>query len=340
MTDTQKALVALAQNEPIDWLLGKVFRARAAKGETHFLLDALSGRNPNAVRAWNAWIAEFRSVLRNPDEAPKKADAELSESPLTRIDDFITEVLAVLYLSRNGYTDFEIVLAGNKKAVDFTALRAGKRVRIEVKNLREPEDIIRTVAGARWKECKARQPDKFNFSVLLIHSHSGPLTDDAISRLRNVIDEIPDVAGSDRQIVLDGNVPITIQRLSEEAIQKLGTEGVMLAHMTGVGRESRLIVQSPIRAADLEFNLPVLQRLFVKAFATVGDAVFKFFGRQSDAESENVMVLRWQAPDIFYDESTPQIIKQSIEKAFMTVGLQLTIFVLGSDPEPNFKFAA
>jgi hypothetical protein len=48
-----------------------------------------------------------------------------------------TEVLAVVDLSRNDYTDFEVVLAWNdKKAVDFTARRSGKRVRVEVKNLR------------------------------------------------------------------------------------------------------------------------------------------------------------------------------------------------------------
>jgi hypothetical protein len=335
MADTKKAITALAGNEPIDWLLGRVLRAGIARGESHFIVEALAGKNPHAVQAWNAWIAEFRSLLRNPDEAPKKADAELIASPLTRIEDFITEIFAVLYLSRNGYTDFEIVLAGNNmKAVDFVASRAGKRVRIEVKNLREPEDIVRTVAGERWKRCRAEHPNKFNFSVLLSHSHSGPLTDAAISGLKNVIDQIPEFASSDRQIVLDGNVQITIRRLNEE---KVGAEDVMIEHMTDRGRESRLIVQSPIKAADLEFSLPDLQRLFVKAFATVGDAVFKFFGRQSDSESENVIVLRWQAPEFFYDEDTPQIVKQAIEGAFTSVSLQMTVFVLGSDPEPNFK---
>jgi hypothetical protein len=67
--------------------------------------------------------------------------------------------------------------------------------------------------------------------------------------------------------------------------------------------------------------------------------VFKFFGRRSDPESENVIVLRWQAPDFFYDEATPQIVKQAIEAAFSAVNLQLTVFVLGSDPEPNFKLS-
>ena len=36
MTDTGKALDALAQNEPIDWLLGQLLRSTAARGEHQF----------------------------------------------------------------------------------------------------------------------------------------------------------------------------------------------------------------------------------------------------------------------------------------------------------------
>ena len=77
MTDTGKALDALAQNEPINWLLGQVLRSAAAKGSHHFLFDALAGPNPYALRAWSAWIGEFRNLLANPEAAPKKASAEL-----------------------------------------------------------------------------------------------------------------------------------------------------------------------------------------------------------------------------------------------------------------------
>jgi len=337
--DTQNAIAELAANEPIDWLFGRVLRAGIARGESHFILEALSGRNPHAVKAWNAWIAEFRSVLRQPDSAATKADSELSTSPLSRIEDFMTEVLAVVHLSRNGYQDFEVVLAGNdKKAVDFTARRSGKHVRVEIKNLREPEDIIQTVAKKRWEKCRGENPARYNFPVLLSHEHSGALTEAAENKLKNVIDQIPDFATPERQIALDGNVSIVIKRLGQQIIQELGAEGEMVSHMTHAGREPRLIVQTPIRAGDLEFNLPELQGLFVKSFRVVAGAIEKFFGRQSNPEAENVMVLRWQAPAVFYDEETPQIVRKAIEAAFDAVGLQLTVFVLGSDPEPNFRF--
>jgi hypothetical protein len=204
----------LATNEPIDWLFGRVLRAGIARGESHFILEALSGRNPHAVKAWNAWIAEFRSVLHQPDSAATKADSELSTSPLSRIEDFMTEVLAVVHLSRNGYTDFEVALAGSdKKAVDFTARRSGKHVRVEVKNLREPEDIIQTVAKKRWEKCRGANPGRYNFPVLLSHEHSGSLAEAAENKLKNAIDQIPDFATPERKIALDDKVSIVIKRL-------------------------------------------------------------------------------------------------------------------------------
>jgi hypothetical protein len=81
----------------------------------HFLFDLLTGKNPYALEQRNAWIAEFRSVVRNPDVAAAKADEELSNSPPERIGDFMAEVFAVIKLSRDGYTDFEAVLARGER---------------------------------------------------------------------------------------------------------------------------------------------------------------------------------------------------------------------------------
>ena len=97
-------------------------------------------------------------------------------------------------------------------------------------------------------------------------------------------------------------------------------------------------MQSPIRVDDLEFDLSELQLLFVKAFRVVADAADKFFGRQSDPDAEDVIIMRWEAPKMFYDEGTPQIVQNAIESAFAAVELQLKVVILGSDPEPNFKF--
>src|ERR1700737_455277 len=120
MASRDEAFEALTKNAPIDWLLGRVLRSLAARGRSHRLFEMLAGKNPHALEQWNAWIEEFRSVVRNPDVAAAKADEELSTSEPERIGDFMAEVFAVINLSRDGYTDFEAVFApGNKAAVDF-----------------------------------------------------------------------------------------------------------------------------------------------------------------------------------------------------------------------------
>ena len=341
LAEVQTALIALSnpKNEPVNWLLGAVLRGGAKRGDTCFLLNALSGKNPHAVEAWNAWIVEFRSVLKDPELAVRKVISELSNRPLSGVADFMTEVLAVLHLSRKGYTEFEPVLASDgKPAVDFRARRDVKLVRIEVKNLHEPQDIIRTVAQTRWKKRRAENPQKFSMPVMLTHSHHGPLSDKAISRLNNAIDEIPTVSRDERKIVLDGGIPITITRLTEERIKASGSEAFLLSRMMTAGRSPGIVVQSPIRVDDLEFDLSELQLLFVKAFRVVADAADKFFGRHSDPDAEDVIIMRWEAPKMFYDEGTPQIVQNAIESAFAAVELQLKVVILGSDPEPNFKF--
>jgi hypothetical protein len=59
---------------------------------------------------------------------------------------------------------------------------------------------------------------------------------------------------------------------------------------------------------------------------------------QSDLSAENIILMRWEPPQPFYDEATPKIVSEAIESVFTAVGLQLIVIVLGSDPEPNFTF--
>ena len=339
MTTNDTALNVLQQNKPIEWLLGTALRAIAAKGESHFILDALAGSNPPAVRAWNAWISEFRNVLRNPDDAVRKANAELSTGPAKRIDDFMAEVFAVLRLSRSGYEDFEVVLQEKLPTVDYVARNAGKRVRIEVKRLQEAQDIIRSIASARWRECQSKAPQRFNFRAILSHSYHGPLSDAAISKLKNVIDQFPERATGKSTVTLDGNIPITLRRISTSRPRSPEVErDVFLLTTTFPAQRTGLVVTSTITERDLEFDLPELQRLFVKAFRTVGEATPKFFGRQSEPEAENLIAMQWEAPKLFFDDGSPLTVGKAIESAFSAVGLQLKVLIFSGDIAPNYHF--
>jgi hypothetical protein len=117
------------------------------------------------------------------------------------------------------------------------------------------------------QERRSQNSDKYNFSISLEHSHHGPLTEAAISRLKNAIDELPGVRKKEHKIILDGGIKITLKRLDEKLTKASGDEGLPLSEMLKSAEGTpRFIIQSPIRVSDLEFNLSDLQLLFVKAF--------------------------------------------------------------------------
>ncbi len=317
------ALLALPKNPAIDWLLGSVLRNLAIREQSHFLFELLAGKNPHALEQWNAWIAEFRSVLRNPAIAAQKAEEELSTSGPERISDFMSEVFAVLNLSRAAYTDFEAVLArGNRAAVDFMALNEGQRVRIEVKHLHEPQDIIRTAVTQRWKSCNAKNPSRFNFWLGVRHHHHGVLSEVAIARLNNAIDSLPDIAANEYHVTLDGGIDVVLTRT------------------TTVASNSGLAISTGFGSEDFEFDLPELQNLYIKAFRVVSDSLSKFFGRQADADAINVIAMQWDTPNFMHDEGTPQTVQRAIEQAFATVGFQLKVLIFAHEPHHDSRFCA
>ncbi|HZU31679.1 MAG TPA: hypothetical protein VFB79_11220 [Candidatus Angelobacter sp.] len=328
----QTALKALAENMPLDWLLGRALRDLASRGVRHHLLNCLSGANPHAVQAWNSWISEFKSVLAEPEMAPRKADAELSKCSAQRVTDFLAEILSVVQLSRLGYSAFEPVLAsGSEPAVDFMACRDEKRVRVEIKNLQEPQDIIRTVVWKRWDERRKQFPAKYDFSIAVSHDHIDLLSNAEISKLKTAIDQFPDMARREYSITLDGGDKVTLKR-----IEDIAGDTDPLNKITGPN-VPRIVIASTITERHLAFNVTEYQNLFLKSLHTVCDATPKFFGRRSDPDAENVIVIRWTAPNGFYDDQVPVNVATAIANAFTAVGLELTIFVLGSDPEPAFN---
>lgn len=327
----ERALAALAENEPLDWLLGRALRDLTSRGMRHYLLNCLAGGNPPAIRAWNALISEFRDALIHPDMAPKKADSELSRCSAQRIDDFLAEVLSVVQLSRMGYSAFEIVLAnGTEQAVDFMACQEEKRVRLEIKNLQEPQDIIRTIAWKRWDERRKKFPKKYNFSIAVSHDHIDPLSNAEISKLKTAIDQFPDVATPAYSITLDGGDTVTLKRIEDSAADTEPWNKIAGPNVP------RMVIASTITERHLVFNITEFHNLFIKALRPVADATPKFFGRQSDPEAENVIAIRWTPPNGFYHDRAPADVAAAIADAFSAVGLQLAVFIFGDHLEPNF----
>jgi hypothetical protein len=123
--------------------------------------------------------------------------------------------LAVIHLGTLGYRDFRILNRGKGQTPDFAARLDDKEARIEVKNLREPKDIVRTVASSEWKRLVKSSPQKYNFGVMLRHSHRGQLSLAAQTRLCTLLNQLPKSKRNPIDEVLDGGVEIRIERLDE-----------------------------------------------------------------------------------------------------------------------------
>ncbi len=177
-----------------------------------------------------------------------------------QLTDFMAEVFAVIHLSRIGYTAFEgVVTAGANAAVDYTARHNDKRVRIEVKRLHEPQDIIRTVVANRWKELVAKEPDRHDFRLAVEHSYHGSLSRAAVARLKNAVDQIASVRDDEYRVTLDGAIRVTLRRVREPV-------------RTG------LVIQSSLGPEDFRFDLAESQKLLIKAYRVVSESLAKFFG--------------------------------------------------------------
>jgi hypothetical protein len=306
---------SLSKNEPINWLFGRVLPKLASQGQEHFLFRVLAGGHEHAREWWNAIIREFRSVLANPELAVKKCDEELGESPAIRIADFMSEVFTVIHLSRNGYSDFAAVLAaGNKAAVDFTALKDGQRVRIEVKHLQEPQETINAVVWKRWKQYLATQPQ---FGLSVKHDHHGTLSLTAVSRLNNAIDQLGSFADDTYRVTLDGGISVVLERTPAKGA---------------------CVIQTGVDFDDFEFDLPELHGLFVKSFRNVGASLEKFFGRQAEPGTLNVIAMHWESGKFFYSAESIKKVTNALEQAFNAVDLNLEVFIFTSPPEHDLRF--
>ena len=333
-----KALSALdaPNNEPLRWLMGDALREQTAwPASSHFLLTALSRSRTGTLVAWNAWIDEFRRLLINPEAAPPKVADDL-RSKGDEVEDKLraiaAEVQATIELKKRGFSEFSVVPPASVPMPDFEAKFEGKRARIEVKNLREPMDHLRTVVSGEWAKRKKLAPERYNFNARLRHAHRGTLSQVAEARLRNIIAQFPDMSGPAIE-TLDGGVEIRLDRIGD-----LGDtpEAWMHKQLLQGDDAGRIVVVSTVREEHLEFQATEIQALFLKAIRTVVSAQPKFFTKQTLAPDEvvNVIALRWESPEIFFDPQMLEWTETRIEQLYSDFGLQLKVVIFsGNGPE-------
>jgi len=343
MTTTEKALASLAhaENEPLDWLLGDFLRTQAqAPGPLHFLLRLLANAQKDVLRSLNWWIDQCRKLVTNPEALREKVKSDLKAGKgdaEIKTKAVLAEILSVLNLAKIGYQNFEAVLPTQRASPDFRAELSGKRARIEVKNLNEPEDWITIAATDRWGERSHAAPDKYRFRAVLSHNHRGSASDAAVTRLKTIIDQLPDIK-SPFDEVLDGDIHVRFEK------QELTTvpEGFLEQktherYLAGPQASGYLSVTTGIGPDNMQFDVAGFQALFLKALRVIAEATPKFFGKGVEKVPLNVIVLQWESPDFMVDEGVPEHIQQAIEELFAKFALDLKVFVFWQEPQVPLK---
>jgi hypothetical protein len=333
------ALASLAQpeNEPLNWLLGDFWRAKAqAPGPAHFLLRILANPRGDVLRRWNWWIEECRRLVINPEVLREKVKSDLSAGKgdadiKTRA--VLAEILSVLHLAKMGYKNFEAVLPSRRSSPDFMAELNGIRARIEVKNLSEPQDWITKAAMARWEERSHAEPDKYRFRTVLNHSHRGSASEKAVNRLKSIVDQLPDINTSFEEM-LDGDIHVRFEKQELKA----EPEGFLEQkthdrYLAGPQVSGYLSVITGIGFDNLQFDVAGFQALFLKALRVISEATPKFFSKAVEKVSLNVIVIHWETPDPLVDSEVPEQIEKPIEALFSNFGLELKVVIFWQEPQ-------
>lgn len=284
--------LAKPENEPLFWLLGRAL----VEGKDNFLLDAILEGRVLVLAHWNKSIAAFRSALVNPEDAQLKISREFKLAQTERVErdgtirDLYAEILSVLTLAQLGYSQFRALLQQVQPTPDYEAIYKGKHVGIEVKNLREPDDLIRVIAERHWNDLVRRLPQRYSFPLHIQHSHQGWIPESARSRLRTLLDQLPDRADSVVDEILEDGIPIKIIRGDHGRVADPKFDCEVLAqsitpHAYG---DAGLVIQSPITPADFQFDVTDYQQFFLKVLRVVTQATLKFFSRHSTPYAHHV----------------------------------------------------
>jgi len=325
----QRALEALAspKNEPLNWLLGDVLREQAQSAKSKFLLEAL-GAEPRsgALTSWNAYIDQYRELLVNPADSVKKAARDVKAGKNDAGEKLLAlaaEIMAVVHLRELGYAEFRVLMPTGKSTPDFEARLGQQKALIEVKNLREPQDILRTVAVQHWNDLRSRNPKRYNFRIVLRHAHRGQLSLAAQKRLRTILDQLPDRTASVVSEDIDNGIQVRIERLKDNSKPQLAPEAIFFDLFTNRSKPNGMLLVSGITEEHLTIGSSEIQSLFLKAIRPIAGALDKFFGDAFDPVSLNVIALRWEPPDFLVAPEMLSYVTEKIEGLFDSFGLQL-----------------
>jgi hypothetical protein len=271
------------ENSAIQSTIGPVLRQLVNKDgwEEIILLQHLDQAG-SRLDGWNGLFSRARKALADPNDLGAKGAQLLGSVGISRfndaLDDFVAEVLAVIYLAESGHTGIRFVPDGGPVTVDIESQCEDVTCFTEVKNLREPHSLS-FVAFRRWHVNRATHPDKFTFRAefLDLDDPLRDLTADQENAVNVLVDDLTNrKVPSEFDHMLPGERRIRIRLMEGPP--------VMIRHGPGpflVGP----ILEKAKRSLLLKFLDPARK------------ALSQLYGPEIPEDARRLLFIRWKLPE-------------------------------------------
>jgi len=314
-----------AENEPINWAIGSLLRQRLEQDgwEEIIILQHLASASPRQ-KAWNDLFDRTRKALANPDDLPMKGSLLLSRVRTTIfndvLDDFIAEMLAVLYLAAMGHNSIRFLSEGGDITVDIESRCDGVTYFTEVKNLREPRSLS-FVAFKRWERNRTAYPEKFTFHADLVDLDDplGDLTVEQENAVNALVDELPTrKVPSDFTRMLPGDRCIRVRLADGPAVMIRQGPGPFL-------------VEPVVKDAQ--------RGLVLKLMDPTRKALSQLYRSEVPTESRRLLVLRWKLPEeiaaIGESENVRSVVHQETQSFLRRFFPNFALAIMHNTEDPN-----
>lgn len=271
------------ENAAIESTIGPVLRQLLDKeGWKEIILLQHLDQASSRLEGWNGLFSRARKALADPNDLAAKGAQLLGNVSISRfndaLDDFVAEMLAVIYLAESGHTAIQFVPDGGPVTVDLESQWEGVTCFTEVKNLREPRSVS-FVAFRRWHMNRATYPDKFTFRAefLDLDDPLRDLTADQETGVNALVDDLPNrKVPSEFDHILPGERKIRLRLMEGSPI--------MIRHGSGP-----FLVGPVVEKAK--------RSLLLKLMDPARKALSQLYRPEVPEDTRRLLFVRWKLPE-------------------------------------------
>ena len=302
------------ENADAAWLFGDILRKRMAQPDW-LENPALQVIARKQGRALSQVVTAVRQSVVGEESLAEKRNQELNPGAADfdkRIEDFLAELVAVVYLRNNGFSNFQFLTSVDRPMPDLRAVKGTVEYFVEVKNLREPNSPT-IVAFSRWHRKRIEEPDRFQFTVgvdFLSQIEPG-LDTEQVKALKNVVDSLPE---RERPSEFHVQLPKGL----ELRITLNDGSPVMYSHGTGGALD-------PLRESRTNTFL-------VKVLNQTSKALRQLYASHLDPRAARLLLLRWRVPSDawFIADEIRDTVRSSLEAFLRPYFANLEVHILNN----------